>query len=167
MDRELHKQTTKLLVTGTKILNENFEHLIQSILDDLDEILFAGPNKISAKEYAEQKWIGIEIASALSQILDSMPQEFTRLLTLSQDSRFLEKYALLKKENPIFWFKEKEKVRRLICENRYPLNDLTAIWGRLLILLNFKKIVSKGIDLQIKPSPISTKAPSPFVYSMI
>ena len=148
-------------------MNNNFEIVTQSILDNMNEILSPVSDEISTVQDAEQKWTRIEIVSALSQILDRMPREFTNLAVLSQDNDFSKKYDRVKQEYPDLWFKEKEKFRRLVCENKYPLNDLNAIWGRLFILLNFKNLVLTGIELRTKPSFQSTKAPSPFVYSMI
>ena len=148
-------------------MNKNFENVTQSILDNMNEMLSSVSDEISTTQHAERKWIRIEIVSALSQLFDRMPREFTNLAVLSQDSHFSKKYDCIKKEYPDLWFKEKEKFRRLICENKYPLHDLNAIWGRLFILLNFKYLVLTGIDLRIEPSFQSTKAPSPFVYSMI
>ena len=116
---------------------------------------------------AEQKWVSMGILVAFSKNLEKMPQEFHRLASLSEDRDFMGKYKLFKQDHPDLWFNEKEKFRRVICDNKNLSNDMNVIWGQLLILLNFKKLVLTGIDRQTETSLTFTEVPSPFVYSMI
>jgi hypothetical protein len=149
------------------VLTNKFENIIQLVVDNLNELFIPRPGESNRTADTELKWVSMEIVSALSHILERMPREFARLASLSDDKDCLEKYELVKQEYSGLWFDEKEKFRRLICDNKNLSNDMNVIWGQLLILLNFKKLVLIGIDRQTEPSLQFTEAPSPFVYSMI
>ena len=143
------------------------ENIIHIVVDNLNELFMPPPGEAHHTTNAEQKWVSTEILAAFSKILEKMPREFLRLASLSEDGHFMGKYKLIKQDHPELWFNEKEKFRRVICDNKNLSNDMNVIWGQLLILLNFKKLVLTGIDRQTETSLTFTEVPSPFVYSMI